>query len=243
MRRFSLFCAGVLAWVFIGTPAVMAGFWLEPGQSLRADTLESLVEEQLPQIFGQRRRTLQIDQPRLPMRNPATIAGYLELQDFRQDEKSGRFHATLHVELENGIASDIPVRGRSKEEIEVAILGSVVPRGQVVRDADLDFVWMEMRRLPADGLISAEELTGLEAKRRLMPGRVVRARDLQQQRLVRKGEVVELRYVSTGLQLNTIGRALQDGERGERIAIENIDSDRRIQARVSGPKQVTVSGD
>ncbi len=50
---------------------------------------------------------------------------------------------------------------------------------------------------------------------------------------IRKGDVLRVYYSAEGIMLSVKGRALEDGEIGQTIRIENIDSARAVDARIA----------
>jgi flagella basal body P-ring formation protein FlgA len=59
---------------------------------------------------------------------------------------------------------------------------------------------------------------------------------------VRRGEVIELTYVSPGLALSARARALGNGGVGETIRLVNLQSNRTVEATVTGPGAAAVNG-
>ncbi len=74
----------------------------------------------------------------------------------------------------------------------------------------------------------------------LAAGRVILARHLEQHWLIAEGTAVAIASGGTGLSVTTAGAALQNGQRGDRIAVRNAASGRVIEATVTGPDTVTV---
>lgn len=237
LRRVPLLAAlvaAVLAW-----PAAAAS-WLAPGEPLTEAHLATLVEAALPPLGDGFELTF--TSPSLPLTNPASSEASLELVELRFDARSERFTGGLLVRLETGEQRLLAVGGRAQLMAEV-----MVPMRPVAAGERLDPAWLEpalvpARLLRADALASLDELEGLEARRRLAAGRPIRGADVQPTRLVRRGEAVELRYRAPGIELVTLGRALEDGARGAIVQVANLDSDRHLAARVVGPRLVEIAG-
>jgi hypothetical protein len=58
---------------------------------------------------------------------------------------------------------------------------------------------------------------------------------------VRRGETVTLVYVAPGLQLTTRARAMSDGGVGDTVRLVNLQSNRTVDAVVTGPGAATAS--
>jgi flagella basal body P-ring formation protein FlgA len=67
------------------------------------------------------------------------------------------------------------------------------------------------------------------------PGQPLRATDVQAARVVRRGEILTLRYATGALQLTVQARALADACLGQRVRVVNTLSNRTLEATVSGP--------
>jgi flagella basal body P-ring formation protein FlgA len=93
-----------------------------------------------------------------------------------------------------------------------------------------------------DAARDASDLVGREARRVLAAGRVVRAADLAEPRLVARGQAVAMVYAGAGLEITTLGEALDHGSRGEIVRVVNPASRLVREAVVVGPGQVRVGG-
>lgn len=59
---------------------------------------------------------------------------------------------------------------------------------------------------------------------------------------VRRGEVIELMYVSPGLALTARARALGNGGVGDSIRLVNLQSNRTVEATITGPGAAAATG-
>lgn len=57
---------------------------------------------------------------------------------------------------------------------------------------------------------------------------------------VKKGDVLRVVYAADGIMLTVKGRAAEDGQLGQTIRITNVDSNRTIDARITGSGQAMV---
>jgi flagella basal body P-ring formation protein FlgA len=114
-------------------------------------------------------------------------------------------------------------------------LARAVERGQVLTEADL--TWSDdVGQRPTFQTMSDMTLAvGQEARRALRPGQPLRATDVQAARVVRRGEILTLRYATGALQLTVQARALADAGLGQRVRVVNTLSNRTLEATVSGP--------
>jgi len=77
---------------------------------------------------------------------------------------------------------------------------------------------------------------GLLARRRLLPGAVIRPSMTAEKRpdlLIRRNQMVRLRVQGAGFLITGLGQALEEGRPGEYIKVRNVDSRRTITGRVA----------
>ncbi|NWH08237.1 MAG: flagellar basal body P-ring formation protein FlgA [Alphaproteobacteria bacterium] len=127
--------------------------------------------------------------------------------------------------------------------IEIPVLARDVAPGEVLTEADLDYTQIAEAALRPGTLTDPANIEGLSPRRRMRAGQALRARDLRQPILVRKGEVVTLMFRAPGLTLSASGRALSDGGLGETIAITNTQSHRTVEATIEARGLATVAGE
>lgn len=87
---------------------------------------------------------------------------------------------------------------------------------------------------------SLDEALGLETRASVYEGRPVRPGELGPPTLIRRNDVVTLRFSGGGLSIQTEGRALDAGGLGERIRVMNLDSRRTVTGSVAGPQLVVM---
>jgi flagella basal body P-ring formation protein FlgA len=58
--------------------------------------------------------------------------------------------------------------------------------------------------------------------------------------IVKKGDSVRILYISEGMTLSVKGRALEDGRLGQTIRLTNVDSNRVLDARITGPSNALI---
>lgn len=179
-----------------------------------------------------------IDQPRLPLGNQATVATEVVVEGLEAD--GGRFQGTLVGTIDGEVRFRLPIHGRVQALLRVPALRRPLAAGELVAEDDLTWVRLAPKRLPAGSLLAPEEIVGSETRRRLAPGRALRARDLRAPRLVRRGQPVELVYSGPGLRVSALGVAQEDGALGALVPVINPSTRRQLQGLVTGPDEVTL---
>jgi len=139
------------------------------------------------------------------------------------------------------VARRLPLRftGTAVETVEAAILVRALGRGEVVKPSDI--VVERRPKIEASGHLGAEEVIGLAAKRPLRAGTLVRANDLMKPELVQRNEPVTIVYEAPGILLTVRGKALESGGKGDLISVLNTQSQRTVQATITGPGRVGIA--
>ena len=122
-------------------------------------------------------------------------------------------------------------------------------------------VWSEsvvaVRTLPAQTMISAEDLTlvdadipgamtdmapalGQELRVTVYAGRPLRPQDIQSPTLIERNQIVALIYQSGGLSIRAEGRALQRGANGDWVRVLNLASKSTVTGRVAPDGHIHV---
>ena len=125
------------------------------------------------------------------------------------------------------------------DEIEVVALARSVSRNDMIAADDLLMVAISERNAlgaffdPAD-VIGRRVKIGVGVKQPLM------ARHLHPDYLVEEGNEVLISSYAGGISVDMVGYALDNGQFGEWIGVENASSGKRVHAKITGEKKVTV---
>ena len=125
------------------------------------------------------------------------------------------------------------------DEIEVVALARSVSRNDMIAADDLLMVAISERNAlgaffdPAD-VIGRRVKIGVGVNQPLM------ARHLHPDYLVEEGNEVLISSYAGGISVDMVGYALDNGQFGEWIGVENASSGKRVRAKITGEKKVTV---
>jgi flagella basal body P-ring formation protein FlgA len=157
------------------------------------------------------------------------------------DQRTGRFEIAFELPG-SAAARRLPLRfsGTVVEMVEAATLTRAVRRGETIRDSDI-----AMQRRPkaevGDEALGAEQASGLAAKRPMRAGQALRSTDLARPEVVQRNETVTMVYQVPGILLTMRGKALEAGSVGDTIGVVNVQTNRTVQATVTGPGRVTLA--
>ena len=123
--------------------------------------------------------------------------------------------------------------------VEVSVLQNSVARGALLEAED--FALDTRSAAQARGALSSEKAVGREASRNLAAGSVVRAPDVVEPRLVRRGEPVSVTVRSSGFAIATPGRALGSGAAGDLVRVVILSTNRTLDGIVEGTGKVRIA--
>lgn len=113
----------------------------------------------------------------------------------------------------------------------ILVAADSVSRGDVLSRSHLKWAAPDSVRANTRNAVSdLSDVVGMELKRSLRPDSPILISDLKPAAVIRKGETVQLVYVSPGVRLTASGLAQQDAGRGEPVRILNQYTKRTIEA-------------
>ncbi len=156
---------------------------------------------------------------------------------------SGRFEATYVVPGSRAMeVNPGKVVGSVADVVRVPVLSRAVLRGDVVAANDVS---MERRRrsdMGSDVFTDTSRIIGNAARRALPKGTLLREADIQRPEAVERNANVVMTYENTGVQLAMRGKAQQAGAIGDIIQVQNLNSKKIVEATVTAPGRVAVTG-
>jgi len=120
------------------------------------------------------------------------------------------------------------------------VLAHDVARGDLLGAGD--FV-LEERPAPPFPIAGPAQVLGKEALRLLVAGTVVRASDVAEPRLVKRGEPVTLTIRLGTLLIRAQGRSLSDGRRGDLVRVVATATSRTLDGVVEATGAVRLGGE
>ncbi len=132
----------------------------------------------------------------------------------------------------------LPARVSLFEQVVVA--AREIPRGSRLQAADLRLERQDLARLGRGYFLHPEELMGKQAHRRIAVGRILTPGQVKTPPAVTRGSRVSIVAHVGGIEASMPGTALANGKAGERIRIENLITERELEARVISAGVVRV---
>ena len=166
----------------------------------------------------------------------------LNFTDAKIDPARRRFAVRLaeNHSATHGFSGARVFSGRVDPLIEVPVLARAVARGRLIRRSDLELQRMAARHVDERVVVSRSALVGKEARRNLQAGLMLKENDVQKPWMVRRRDLVTIRYRHGHVVLTATARALEDGKMGDVIRLKNEQSGRVIEAEISGAQNARI---
>ncbi|MFO1047690.1 MAG: flagellar basal body P-ring formation chaperone FlgA [Geminicoccaceae bacterium] len=214
---------------------------LAPGMPLTPAMVGELVRGALAARGLAGDLAVEIRQPRGETPNRAVAPMRISLVELEVDQGAGRFQGRIEAVLPSGERAQLPTSGVIDRAVDVLVPARAIARGQGITDGDLTTVRLPASSLPADALTRASEIVGRQAARNLAPQRAVRAGDVAEPWLVRRGDEAAAVFRRGSLEIVSAGEALDNGRQGETVRVRNLDSGEVRRAVVVAPRRVEVA--
>jgi len=156
----------------------------------------------------------------------------------RSKRSSGRL--TVGVRCNGDKPWSLYVPGRLSLFEQVVVATREIPRGSRIGPDDLSLQRRDLSRLQRGYFLNPDQVLGQAAKRRITRDRPLSPGLVEIPPAVTRGSRVSIIAVMGGIEARTAGIALSDGRPGERIRIENRNTERELEARVVSAGLVRV---
>lgn len=132
------------------------------------------------------------------------------------------------------------VSARVGSKQAVAVASKALSRGDTIQPGDFEMVDQDTSKLLRGYFTSVDNLVGRTVKRTLNPGQVISPGLLSEQRTIKRGQSVSIIAGNSLVQVRMQGKALKHGNPGDLILVENINSKKKLEARIVDAYTVRV---
>jgi len=135
----------------------------------------------------------------------------------------------------------IPVRFKINVTIPVIVACRQIKRGKIVEIEDCEFRKMDITGFGPTPLSSIEDIKNMQTLRTIEPGTVIHDRLLKQKPLIEKGDRVTICSEHASVRVYVSAVARESGNAGEKIWVQNENSNRLIRVTVLDKGKVAIS--
>lgn len=116
--------------------------------------------------------------------------------------------------------------------LPVVVANQAIQKDEVLTEVMLGTRLTELTQSKLSVELKPQALVGMQTKRRIQAGQVISRHLLEHKLLVEKGSHVLIRVQTQGFEASTKGIALENGQLGQRIKVQNISSGTVLEADV-----------
>ncbi len=193
------------------------------------------------EIYGQTGRPHEITLANrsMSLHAPMSSEGGPEIVRLDLDARGGQFRAEITA-WPGG--DPVTVAGRAESVTDVPVLVRQIGRGEIIEAHDVEWVRLRAASVRHDAILNESALVGREARRALRPGEALRAYDVSAPNAISRGETISLVFQVSNMTLTARARALENAAEGQTARFQNLQSNRTVEAVVTGPGQARVGG-
>ncbi len=173
----------------------------------------------------------------LPQQMPAT----LEVTALNIHPENGFFEATLAAPSRQNPVKELQVTGTIQKMIDIPVLRQPLNAGAIIGERDISVIQLREQDIKHNIVLDPAHLIGLTPRRMVLAGKPILADEVQAPVIVKRGDMVTMKFEKGTLALTTRAKALQDGAMGDTIRVVNATSNKMLDAQVSGSQEVVVT--
>ena len=162
------------------------------------------------------------------------------VSDLNVNEEQNKFTATAEIFVDGKLSAETKLFGRYFDMTEVWLPVKNIEKDAIITQDDLVKAKIRSNRLRDDNVVDIDELVGKQAVRQIKADRPIMAKDIQDEVLITKGQLVTAVYSYKGLQITSRMEALEDGAKGQEIKLLNTKSKKEIVGKVLDDKTVEI---
>lgn len=162
------------------------------------------------------------------------------VSDLNVNEEQNKFTATAEIFADGKLSAETKLFGRYFDMTEVWLPVKNIEKDAIITQDDLVKAKIRSNRLRDDNVVDIDELVGKQAVRQIKADRPIMAKDIQDEVLITKGQLVTAVYSYKGLQITSRMEALEDGAKGQEIKLLNTKSKKEIVGKVLDDKTVEI---
>ena len=164
----------------------------------------------------------------------------LEITAFNFDSQKNTFNAVIVAPSAEQPLKRVTVSGRIERLVSVPVLKSSLRNGDIIGALDIDFLDISENKLPNGAITNEKQLINMTPRRGLAGGKIITPNDLENPKMVDRGDTVTLVFATGPLMLTAKGKSLQAGAMGDTVRVANTDSNKNLQGIVTAHREITI---
>ena len=155
-------------------------------------------------------------------------------------KQSGMLRLSVMFEVDGWFRKSVPCAVRLAVMSDVVVARRPIGRYKPITEKDVMLQRLDLTDLPTHVFSGLDEVIGKRAKRKIQANSVLRQDMIETPPLVQRGSMVLIVAETGGLKVTTLGEVKSSGYLGQRVKVVNLDSKKKIFARVVDENTVRV---
>lgn len=152
-------------------------------------------------------------------------------------------YSTFRVGVTSNQDTSVELSGRYLAYIATPVTIRNIAQGSIITNSDVNTTRTPLSKMKGGYIDSIEQVIGMQARRNISTGVLIRSSDLSKPTLIRQNDAVSIMYNSNNIKLRTVGIALESGAIGDNIKVKNESTGIIVHGTVKGKNLVEVSGE
>lgn len=229
----------MLRWI-----GIFIGIWLASCPVALAfedsSSLDKLIEELIYEKLRDDKLELELkyDSPNQLRKIQANRGNIENVSLLTIDQALAKFRVRVDY---NSLGSD-EISGHYILYAEVPVASRLIKIGEVIVSSDIYTNRVRASSVRSYYASSSSEVIGMQARKNLLPGSMIRVADIARQPVIKQHDPVNLVYLSGNIELKTTGIAMGAGGIGDMIKVRNEDTGAVLLGQIINKNTVQVGG-
>ena len=154
------------------------------------------------------------------------------VSNLKTDVDNNKFTVEAEIFADGELIEKTELLGRFFIMKEVYMPIRDIAKGEIIETEDLRPVLTRENRIKGDVVSDAENIIGKETVRLLKKDKMITARDIREEVIVKKGQEMTVIYKNKGLQITSKMEALDDGVKDGFVKFINTKSNKEVVAKI-----------
>ena len=165
------------------------------------------------------------------------------LSNFSAIEDDDKFTVDAEIFADGKSVATTKLVGRYFILEKILVLTKDIAKDEIIKKENLTQIIIRSNRLRDDVVKEENNLLGKQAIRTIKEGKPITSRDIRDEIVIKKGQMIMVVYKNKGLQITSKMEAIEDGAKGQRIRLINNKSNKEVIGRVVDKNMVEVLGE
>jgi flagella basal body P-ring formation protein FlgA len=171
---------------------------------------------------------------------PAGEEETAEVTSLQFDAQNDSFKAVVVAPSAQNPLKKINVSGHIDRMVSVPVLKNTLKNGDIIGGNDIDYLELPKNRVSNGVLVNEGDIMNMTPRRTIASGKPIMSNDLEQPKMVDRGEAITLIFSTGAMTLTAKGKSLQSGAMGDTVRVTNLDSNKNLQGTVTAHREVTI---